>query len=512
MRNAAVRRGKALLGCAIVVLCGWAAGFDLEILLRRGGEFFSILEQMFPPDWAFAKSVLSPLWQTVQMSVAGTAVGALGALPAAALCSSAVTAHRRLSGVGRAAVNVLRSVPVLILALAVSFLLGTGTLAGMWAIGLYSFGILTRMTWEEMDLTPPEALEVLAASGCGRVRAFCRTVLIQVLPGFQANCLYILESNIRHAAILGYVGAGGLGILLNEKIAWREYGKVGMILLLLYGVVLTVEGLGSRYRQVLLGKRTVCRPERLAVAAGVLLLVAASVSGLSGQGATAAGLNIFRGILTGLTGPDLALVADLSRDGVAYLVLETVCMAVTGTAIGAALSLPLAFLGCRRLCGVAAAGAVRLLAGAVRTIPAVIYGLLFVRVSGPGPFAGLLTFAALSVGMCTKLFINALDNLDERPGEALRSSGCGRLAVLRHGVWPMVRPQLLSGAFYRFDVNLREAAVMGLVGAGGIGAPLIFAMNNYAWSRAGAYLLGLMAAVLLADRLSSAMRRRARQG
>ncbi len=511
MKALQTRVCRPALSVGAVAFCMWAAGFDGGMLLHRFGKALEIFSDLFPPDWGFAQSVMAPLWQTVEMSLAGTALGAFCALIAAALCSSAVTGHPRLSAVGRGIVNVLRSVPVLILALSISFLTGTGPMAGMIALALYSFGILTRMTWEEMDLAPSTALEALSASGCGRLRAFCATMLLQVLPGFQANCLYILESNVRHAAILGYVGAGGLGILLSEKIAWREYAKAGMILVLLYGTVLVLEGLGSRYRGALQGRRTISRLERRVVLTALPLLIACSFFGLSGQGTTAAGLKIFGGILAGLARPALGLVVNFTRDGVPYLLFETVCMAVSGTAIGALLSVPLAFLGCRRICGPWAAAGVRLVSAAFRTVPAVIYGLLFIRVSGPGAFAGLLTFAALSVGMCTKLFLSALDNLDDGPAEVLRASGCSRAMVVRHAIWPMVRPQLLSGAFYRFDVNLREAAVMGLVGAGGIGAPLIFAMNNYDWPKAGAYLLGLMITVLAADGVSAGARRRSQQ-
>lgn len=497
---------KRLFWLALVIFCGWFSGFRISALMERGGEFFTILEKMFPPDWSYAASILSPLWQTVQMSVAGTFLGAVLALPMAAVCSAAVTARPRLSAVLRAVVNVVRSIPVLILALTASFLLGIGTLAGTAAICVYSFGILSRITWEEMDHADLRPLETLAASGCSRGKAFCRTVLVQVFPGFQANVLYVLESNVRHAAILGYVGAGGLGILLNEKIAWREYARVGMMLLLLYAVVLLIEGLSTRCRSVLLGVKTGSRAERRCVIALLAVLTVLSFLGLSTQGVSRAGLTVFGGILRGLLTPDWSLLLSLAPTGVPYLLLETVCMAVTGTVIGALVSVPLAFFGCRRICGAVPAALMKLLSAAVRTMPAVIYGLLFLRVTGPGAFAGLMTFAALSVGMCTKLFISALDNLDYHVVDALSATGCSRLAVLRHGVWPMVKAQFLSDGFYRFDVNLRDAAVMGLVGAGGIGAPLIFAMNNYNWSAAGAYMLGLMIVVLLADWISSHVR------
>ena len=124
-------------------------------------------------------------------------------------------------------------------------------------------------------------------------------------------------------------------------------------------------------------------------------------------------------------------------------------------------------------------------------------------------FAGLLTFAALSLGMCVKLFTGVFDDLDLRPARALRASGCPLSAVFARAVWPAARAHLAAASLYRFDVNLREASVMGLVGAGGIGTTLLFAMNGCDWPSAGACLLGLSVVVLAADAVSSRLRRRA---
>ena len=177
-------------------------------------------------------------------------------------------------------------------------------------------------------------------------------------------------------------------------------------------------------------------------------------------------------------------------------------MTVAGTAIGAAVSVPIAMLGSRNISGPWWAGIWKLLLLALRTLPAIVTGLLFIRVTGPGSFSGLLTLSVLSVSMCCKLYIGALDAMD------LEAVGCGRLAVLRRGVWPQAKAPMLSAALYRFDVNLREAAVLGLVGAGGLGTPLLFAMNGYLWSQAAAYLLGLLALVLAAGAVADRTRRR----
>ena len=112
-----------------------------------------------------------------------------------------------------------------------------------------------------------------------------------------------------------------------------------------------------------------------------------------------------------------------------------------------------------------------------------------------------------SVGLLSKRFTEAIESLDFRAYHALESMGVPLLLRIRYAVLPQLLPALASAVLYRFDVNIREASVLGLVGAGGIGAPLIFAMNHYKWSEAGAIALGLILLVWCIDRLSASLRR-----
>ena len=114
----------------------------------------------------------------------------------------------------------------------------------------------------------------------------------------------------------------------------------------------------------------------------------------------------------------------------------------------------------------------RIIIMAVRTVPAFVYGLMFIRVTGPGAFAGLLTMSLCSVGMVSKMYIEAIEDLDVRVLESLDAAGCTTWQKdSATASCPMLMPNFASTAIYRFDINLRDATVLGLVGAGGIGAP-----------------------------------------
>ena len=207
-------------------------------------------------------------------------------------------------------------------------------------------------------------------------------------------------------------------------------------------------------------------------------------------------------MLSGFFTPDWEFFFSTKKDGLLYLLTETICISIVGTGISAVLAAPLAFLGTRRFAPAPICVWFQLLVIAIRSIPFLIYGLIFIRVSGPGAFTGVLTLAVCSIGLLTKRFSECLDALDLGAYRALLAMGVSPLAAIRHGVLPQIAPMFASVILYRFDVNIREASVLGLVGAGGIGAPLIFSMNKYNWSLAGAILLGLILLVWIVDEIS----------
>ena len=150
----------------------------------------------------------------------------------------------------------------------------------------------------------------------------------------------------------------------------------------------------------------------------------------------------------------------------------------------------------------------RTLVTAIRSVPFLIYGLIFIRVCGPGSFTGVLTLAVCSVGLLCKRFTEAIDTLDFRAYHALEAMGTPKLSCVRHAALPQLVPQFFSAWLYRFDVNIREASALGLAGAGGIGAPLILALNQYAWHDVSTLALGMIALSWLVDLVSAFCRRR----
>lgn len=251
----------------------------------------------------------------------------------------------------------------------------------------------------------------------------------------------------------------------------------------------------------------------IAIIVAVMLLLAWSSTTLNNDNSTSIdGKAVALSIVHGLTHPNAQMLLDFSSAGVPYLLLETMCIAFLGTLVGAVLAIPFAFLGAVNIVPKPIALLFRTVVMAIRTIPTFVYGLMFIRVTGPGPFAGLLTMSVTSIGMISKMFIESIEDIDKGILESLDAMGCTTFQKIRYGIIPQISADFASILIYRFDMNLRDTTTLGLVGAGGIGAPLIFAMNGYKWDQAGAILCGLIVLILIIEWISNKLRNHLARG
>jgi len=240
---------------------------------------------------------------------------------------------------------------------------------------------------------------------------------------------------------------------------------------------------------------------------GVLVL-ALAISSLRGVGFSfseiAHGLPRMGSILAEMFPPNLVRLPQVLR-----ALAETFQMAFAGTLIGAVLSLPLSVLAARNLSPhPVLRWCARALIAVFRVVPDLVWALLFVAVFGPGALAGTMAIAARSIGFVGKLLAEALEETQQGPIEALRATGAPWGSILLKGYWPQVQPAFWGIALFRWDINVRESAILGLVGAGGIGVALDDAINFFYWDRVAMVLATVFVVVVLAEILVTQIRKR----
>ncbi len=188
--------------------------------------------------------------------------------------------------------------------------------------------------------------------------------------------------------------------------------------------------------------------------------------------------------------------------------LESLVMTVVSTGIGIVISLPIALGASRNLAPLPIYLLCRSIITLSRTFQEVIIAILFVAIFGFGPFAGVLTISFATIGFLAKLLAEAIENIEASQAEAIRSTGARWWQWLNYGIQPQVMPRFIGLSLYRLDINFRESAVVGLVGAGGIGATLNTAFDRYEFDTAAAILILIIGIVMFAEYSSSAIRKR----
>jgi len=199
-------------------------------------------------------------------------------------------------------------------------------------------------------------------------------------------------------------------------------------------------------------------------------------------------------------------------ESLGYMV-ESLQIAWVGTVIGALVSLPLGFFGARNVSSGVVSNVMRQVLNAIRAFPEIVLAIaIFIPIAGLGPVAGALAIGLHSVGTLGKLTAEVVEGIDAGPVEAARASGANALQVQRWGVVPQVLPEVVAFWLYRFEINIRAAAVLGVVGAGGIGFVLQQAISFQRFPRAGMIILVVVVATILVDTLSGWVRRRIIEG
>ena len=214
----------------------------------NGIEFFQKFFDIANYDFTYLKVISKPLLNTISMSILGSVLGMIVSLPVALFCSSNINKSKSL-WVVRILLNIIRTIPVIVLALIFAYIYVDGAFAGFLAIFVFTFSISVKTLYEYIETINMDTYEAMIANGMSKFSAIRYTILPELKIYFISTGLYNFEVNIRNASILGYVGAGGIGILLDNALKQREYGEAGLTFICLLVFVLIIEAISKEVRK-----------------------------------------------------------------------------------------------------------------------------------------------------------------------------------------------------------------------------------------------------------------------
>lgn len=227
----------------------YGIGLDIgELLsnLTRGAEIWA---EFLQPNWAFIPTTIGPLVETIQMAIIASFLGCAVALPVSFLASRVTSPNLAVYLADRGLLSIVRAIPDILYALIFVAAVGIGPLAGVLALFFFNIGVVAKLLSETIDGVDTGPIEATRAAGAGRLQTSRWAVLPQVLPNYVAYSLYTFELNIRASTVLGIVGAGGIGLLLNQQRAFFRYDNLAVIIIELFVLVFLIELLSIRLRR-----------------------------------------------------------------------------------------------------------------------------------------------------------------------------------------------------------------------------------------------------------------------
>ncbi|GKQ43217.1 phosphonate ABC transporter, permease protein PhnE [Companilactobacillus sp. RD055328] len=244
---------KFILWFGLFIFCLVASsvitGVNFELLVQNISQFFELLTQMAHPDWAYTKYILSPLLETIQMAVIGTSIGTIVALPVSFIAARTVIKNKFVTGIVRFFLNLMRTLPDLLLAALFVAIVGIGPVAGVATLAVFSFAMISKLFYEAIETIDIGSIEALTTSGANKIQIIMIAIIPQVLNNFISYFLYTFEINVRASTVLGYLGAGGIGVYLQRSLSSFRYDQTAVIIIAIFVVVVVIDTLSNVLRE-----------------------------------------------------------------------------------------------------------------------------------------------------------------------------------------------------------------------------------------------------------------------
>lgn len=545
-----VRLRLRWMGLTALVAAIWASGIGRRGIVNPGGW------PLFARFWRAAASptvtqdFLAQTGRALATTLAYAVLGAglslvLGAVGGVLLSQRVLSPQVRddrptpLSRMLRLVLAVPRGMHEAVWALLLLSILGRDPLVAVLAIGIPYGAITAKVNADMLDESAAREHRSLRAGGAGRLQALAYGTLPATAPELVSYAFYRFECAVRAAVVLGMVGAGGIGFQLTQSFQGLAYREMWTSLYALLALGALAEWCASRVRR----RNRVHPGRRRRTLASVVVLIAVAWwylrPGVSSLWSARTVQRLRRWL--GESFPP-----KLPRGGWSELLHASVAtlhvsfLAIVGAT---ALAVPLSLLAARRRrsgrdrsgsparpgrlgspgrlaragrLGRAgwAAGTARTLSGFValvcRSIPPTVWALLALFVLFPGVVPGAVALGIYTAGVLVRLFAESLENTDQRAGDVMAAAGAGRVASLAYGMVPTVAPRWAAFALYRWEVAARDAAVVGVVGAGGLGRLLTEQTAGFAFPRMTTTVMALILVTILVDTTSMIARRHLR--
>ena len=381
------------------------------------------------------------------------------------------------------------------------FCFGIGSMLGVVTLVLATLGFLSRSYADSMDEIAVTKLEALRANGSGYWQILFHGLIPEFIPAWINWTLFSFEINIRASAVLGMVGAGGLGLIIQTNLDLRSFRRAMALIIILVIMVLGAELFTNLFRR-LIKKRLPLLP---------ILIASVFIFGFSVHTLE---LNFMLFVTRffdniGTVAPRLMAFNPSMLPEILYQLFISMLIGICALAIGAVVSVVLAFFGANNITpfkplSLVIKGAVSI----VRAIPSLVLILMVVASLGFGYTTAVVGLMFSSVGYLTKAFIASIEEQDFGIIEAMKTTGASRLQIIAHGLLPSCLTAFVSWISIRMESNISDSVSIGIVGAGGVGMLIARANRQLNFANLTTIIVTIFVAMLIIEFATTRLRRR----
>jgi len=463
-----------------------------------------------PPNFSGITTHMPTALRTLLFAVVGTYISAFVAFFFGVLMSREFNPFPVMRGALRFFISFLRNVPLLVWGTVLVFIFGIGSMLGVVTLVLATLGFLARSYADSIDDIAGTKLEALRANGAGYLQVLFHGLVPEFILSWINWTLFSFEINLRASAILGLVGAGGLGMLIQTNLNLRNFQRAMSLIIVLVAMVLATEILVNLIRRVL--KKPPSLPPRLSrflqtvIEAGLVFIFFASVRYLDLNFVTF--VTQFRNNV-GMVVPRLIAFNPTILSEVLRALLTSMLIGICALILGAAVSLVLAFFAADNITPWRPLGwLIKSAISIIRAVPSLVLVLMAVASLGLGYTTAVVGLMFSSVGYLTRAFISSIEEQEFGIIEAMRATGASRFQIIMHGLVPSCFAAFVSWVSIRLENNVSDSISVGIVGAGGVGMLIARAERQLNFPNLTTIIVVIFAAMLVVEFCTTRLRKK----
>lgn len=497
----------------LIFLIGYSA-YDTKSFAIGFKRIHNLLLRMYPLDFTILEELRQPIIETVNIALFSSVLALVTALLLLPLLTNLLFRFKIIPKIISGIFSIFRTIPFLIIAAILVSLFSTGVFSGfvsMYVINLLTAAKLLKEYAEEVDVKHLEAMEVL---GVSRFTIYRTAIISNLKPAIISVYFLMLESSIRGASVLGLVGAGGIGQRLWQELNHLRYDRVSLIILVLIVLIFLIDLISFYFRNqenavATTYRKFIVRKTGFRILVPVLIILSvvyvANFLNITGE-RFAIGLKQLNVLAKGLMSPDLGYSSKMLSE-----LLVSVEIAFTATIFAALTAIFTSYFSSANLFGKYKAIVGKIIINIFRTFPPIIVALIFFRGFGPGAISSFFALYIYTVGVMTKMYNEVLEGINDNILLTTKSLGLGNFISYIKIIFNGYFPEFVTIVLYRFEANIKNSTILGMVGAGGIGHLLVNNIEYRNWNRISTLLIGLCVTIIVIENISYLIRIRVKK-